>query len=186
MSSCYFLCWENSLREHPRLLLTYFRALLKCIFCEPLLVQTHALLLIPFPVPHSWFIFHHSIFFPHHLIKDSIFLIILWVSICSGAVVKNPPANVGDARDTGSIPGWAKISWSRKWQSSIFAWRIPWTEEPGGLKSMGLQRVRPNWACTQAHMIPRTALARTLYVCVECWNLGWHLRKHCNKYFLKG
>ena len=25
--------------------------------------------------------------------------------------------------------------------SSIFAWRIPWTEEPGGLQSMGLQRV---------------------------------------------
>jgi len=25
--------------------------------------------------------------------------------------------------------------------SSIFAWRTPWTEEPGGLQSMGLQRV---------------------------------------------
>ena len=25
--------------------------------------------------------------------------------------------------------------------SSIFAWRIPWTEEPGGLQSMGFQRV---------------------------------------------
>ena len=29
-------------------------------------------------------------------------------------------------------------------QSSILAWRIPWTEEPGGLQSMGLQRVRHN------------------------------------------
>ena len=26
--------------------------------------------------------------------------------------------------------------------SSILAWRIPWTEEPGGLQSMGLPRVR--------------------------------------------
>ena len=26
--------------------------------------------------------------------------------------------------------------------SSILAWRIPWTEEPGGLQSVGLQRVR--------------------------------------------
>ena len=26
--------------------------------------------------------------------------------------------------------------------SSILAWRIPWAEEPGGLKSMGLQRIR--------------------------------------------
>ena len=29
--------------------------------------------------------------------------------------------------------------------SSILAWRILWTEESGGLQSMGLQRVRPNW-----------------------------------------
>jgi len=28
--------------------------------------------------------------------------------------------------------------------SSILAWRIPWTEKPGGLQSMGLQRVRHN------------------------------------------
>ena len=28
--------------------------------------------------------------------------------------------------------------------SSILAWRIPWTEEPGGLESMGLQTVRHN------------------------------------------
>ena len=30
--------------------------------------------------------------------------------------------------------------------SSILAWRIPWTEEPGGLQSVGSQRVRHNWA----------------------------------------
>ena len=30
--------------------------------------------------------------------------------------------------------------------SSIFAWEIPWTEEPGGLQSMGSQRVGHNWA----------------------------------------
>ena len=38
--------------------------------------------------------------------------------------------------------------------SSIFAWRIPWTEEPGGLQSMESQTVRNNWvtehACTHA------------------------------------
>ena len=34
----------------------------------------------------------------------------------------------------------------RATHSSILAWRIPWTEEPGGLQSMGLQRVRHNWA----------------------------------------
>ena len=30
--------------------------------------------------------------------------------------------------------------------SSILAWRIPWTEEPGGLQSMGSQRVRHDWS----------------------------------------
>ena len=30
--------------------------------------------------------------------------------------------------------------------SSIFAWRIPWTEEPGGPQRVGSQRVRHDWA----------------------------------------
>ena len=30
--------------------------------------------------------------------------------------------------------------------SNILAWEIPWTEEPGGLQPMGLQRIRHNWA----------------------------------------
>ena len=33
--------------------------------------------------------------------------------------------------------------------SSTLAWEIPWTEEPGGLQSMGLQRVGRNCAHTQ-------------------------------------
>ena len=33
--------------------------------------------------------------------------------------------------------------------SSILAWEIPWTEEPGGLQSVGSQRVRHDWAHTQ-------------------------------------
>ena len=32
--------------------------------------------------------------------------------------------------------------------SSILAWRTPWTEEPGGLQSIGLQRVRHDWTLT--------------------------------------
>ena len=33
--------------------------------------------------------------------------------------------------------------------SSILAWEIPWTEEPGGLQSTGLQRVRHDWVTEQ-------------------------------------
>ena len=37
--------------------------------------------------------------------------------------------------------------------SNILDWKIPWTEEPDGLQSMGLQRVRHNlaWACAHTH-----------------------------------
>ena len=37
--------------------------------------------------------------------------------------------------------------------SSILAWRIPWTEEPGGLQSMGSQRVRHNLATNTLHTL---------------------------------
>ena len=58
-------------------------------------------------------------------------------------VVKNLPANAGDGGDTGSIPGWGRSPEEcMATHSSILAWRIPWTEEPGGLQSIGLQRVR--------------------------------------------
>ena len=51
--------------------------------------------------------------------------------------------------------------WSLGWEdllekgmathSSILAWRIPWTEEPGRLQSMGVQRVRHDWATSLTH-----------------------------------
>ena len=62
-------------------------------------------------------------------------------------VVKNPPANAKDIRDTGLIPGWEdSLEEGMATHSSILAWRIPWTEEPGRLQSMMLQRVGHNWS----------------------------------------
>ena len=55
-----------------------------------------------------------------------------------GARVKNPPANAGDLRDLGSIPGLGRsLEEGVATHSSILVWRIPWTEEPGGLQSIG-------------------------------------------------
>ena len=49
-------------------------------------------------------------------------------------VVKNPPANAGDIRDMGLIPGLGRSLGEGKGNiSHILAWRIPWTEEPGKL-----------------------------------------------------
>ena len=40
--------------------------------------------------------------------------------------------------------------------SSILAWRIPWTEEPGRLQSRGLQRIGHHWSTTHTHMCVHT------------------------------
>ena len=57
-------------------------------------------------------------------------------------MVKNLPANAGDVRDTGLIPGSGRpLKKDTAPHSSILAWRIPRTEEPGRLQSMGLHRV---------------------------------------------
>ena len=49
-------------------------------------------------------------------------------------VVKNPPANTADIRDKGLILGSGRSpGGGHATHSSIPAWRIPWTEEPGGV-----------------------------------------------------
>ena len=54
-------------------------------------------------------------------------------------VVKNPPANAGtQVRSLGQED---PLEEEMATHSSVLSWRIPWTEEPGGLQSTGLQRV---------------------------------------------
>ena len=57
-------------------------------------------------------------------------------------MVKNLPANTGDIRDVGSIPGLGRSpgGWHGN-PRSILAWRVTWTEKPGGLQSIRLQRL---------------------------------------------
>ena len=55
-------------------------------------------------------------------------------------VVKNLPASAGDV---GSFPGLGTPPEKEMaTHCSILAWRIPWTEKPGGVQSMGSQKVR--------------------------------------------
>ena len=66
----------------------------------------------------------------------------LWASQVA-LVVKNPPANVGDTRIGGSIPGLEDpLEESRATHCSVLAWRIPRTEEPSRLQPIGSNRVR--------------------------------------------
>ena len=74
------------------------------------------------------------------MFKDFLYL---FGSFPGGSVVKNPPAKAGD---TGSIPGLRRYLLEEEMASysSVLAWKIPQTEEPGALQSMGLQRARHN------------------------------------------
>ena len=72
--------------------------------------------------------------------------------------VKNPPAK----QDT-----WVRsLGWEDPLErgmathSSILPWRVPWTEEPVRLQSIGLQRVRHDWATKHTHIHRQ----------VHCWN----------------
>ena len=69
-------------------------------------------------------------------------------------VVQNPPANTGDARDVGFLFMGREdpLEEEMATHSSIFAKKIPWIEESGGLQSMGSQRAGHNWATEHAHI----------------------------------
>ena len=71
------------------------------------------------------------------------------VASLAAQLVKNPPA----MQET---PFWSlgkedPLEMGTTTHSSIPDWRIPWTEEPGSLQSMGSQRVRHDWAAFIFH-----------------------------------
>ena len=80
-------------------------------------------------------------------------LLLYFFGSSSDSAVKNPPA-MQEAQET-----WVKsLGWEDALEkgmaihTSILAWRIPWTKEPGGLQSIGFQRIGhdcSNLACTE-------------------------------------
>ena len=65
-------------------------------------------------------------------------------------MVKNPPA----MQETQETLVWSfgqenPLEQEMETHSSIIVWKIPWTEEPGGLQSTGLQRIRHNLVTKQ-------------------------------------
>ena len=66
-------------------------------------------------------------------------------------MVKNPPASAREAGDAGSSLGQEDpLEKEMTTHSSILAWEIPWSEEPGALQSMGPQRVEHDRATEDA------------------------------------
>ena len=94
---------------------------------------------------------------PYNIIYNSLYPILLWAPLVA-QMVKNPLAMQGTC--VRSL-GWENPQEKgMATQSCILAWKIPWTEEPGGLQSMGFQRVRHNWATE--HMLTQTHVCKTL------------------------
>ena len=65
----------------------------------------------------------------------------LWASLVAQRLKRLPPMQETWVRSLGRDD---PLEREMATYSSILAWRIPWTEEPGGLQSMGLQRVGHN------------------------------------------
>ena len=85
-------------------------------------------------------------------VTDIYILIALETGFPGGSNSKEPACNAGDL---GSIPEWERSSGERNdypLQSTIFAWRIPWTEEPGGHNP---------WACKESQMTEQ--LTRSIF-----------------------
>ena len=72
-------------------------------------------------------------------LSRSLYIKPVFLSSSGDSVVKNPPAR--QETQVQSLGQEDPLGERMATLSSILAWRIPWTEEPGGLQSMRLQRV---------------------------------------------
>ena len=67
-------------------------------------------------------------------------------------VVKNLPANAGDVKDAGSIPGSERSPGEGHGNPLQYSClENPMEEKPGMLQATGLKKIRQDWACTHTH-----------------------------------
>ena len=69
--------------------------------------------------------------------------------------------------------------------SSVLAWRIPGTGEPGGLPSLGLHRVGLDWSDLAAAAAAISQIGRVAYSCCGFFNGGSFLPEYCFNFFTK-
>ena len=97
-----------------------------------------------------------------------------------GASGKEPTCQCGKGMKLGFDPWFGRIpKESMASHSSILAWRIPWTEEPGGLQSIGSQRVRHDWSdLARTHAWPAKLIKLTIWsfmgkLCQPLFHVHW-------------
>ena len=77
-------------------------------------------------------------------------IILVWRAFLMTQQVKNPPAV--QETQVQSLVWEDPLEKEMATHSSTLAWKVPWTEEPGGLQSMGLQRVRHDSVTEHAYI----------------------------------
>ena len=82
----------------------------------------------------------------------------MWISLVAQMVKCLPAVWVTQVQSLGQEDPLEK---EMATHSSILAWKIPWMEEPGRLRSMGLQRFGHDWV---------TSLSLGIWICINCLN----------------
>ena len=104
------------------------------------------------PCPHAHSLHLHLCSCPANKFISTIFLDATYMASLVAHLVKNPPAM--QETQVLSLDQEDPLEKEIATCCSILAWRIPWTEEPGGLQSIGSHRVRHNWSdftCTYTY-----------------------------------
>ena len=112
-------------------------------------------------------------------------------------MVKNLPANAGDIRVLGLISGSGRSpGGGHGTYSSVLAWRVPWTEEPGGLQNIGSLRVghdrsdsaHTNTIDSLVAQWERTCLSVQEMQVLDPWarNIPWRRKWQTTPIFLPG
>ena len=82
---------------------------------------------------------------------------------------KESACNAGATGDSGSIPGlWRSPGEGTATHSSILGWRVPWSEKPGGLRSLGSWRVGHDWSGLECRH-EKQALQCVGFCCTTKW-----------------
>ena len=148
--------WSNIARMHARM-----ETVWRLVLCSPF-SNCHCIIINTADTLPSFLRYflptlcHHcpvSVFRPHILL-----------GFPGGSDSKESACNVGDP---GSIPGLGRSPGDGNgYHSSILAWRIPWTEEPGRLQSMRSQRVGHDWeTCTSLQLLTFRGLSLGMKCC---------------------
>ena len=105
-----------------------------------------------------------------------ILIIDIGIVLRASQVVKTLPASAADVRDVGSIPGLGKSPGGGHVSPLQFScWRIPWTAEPGGLRSIEFQRVGSNWSSLACIVFKGCTCYMLFNLLSNSWDRHWTL-----------